>query len=268
VGNHAVTQLKERGERWPGKTYREPKNIPLNGLQKIMESAKEMEGWRGDMAYMIVSLYPACGLRHSELRTAQLEDLYRKDNEDGTEMWYIKVRHPKGEGRYGRRRQVWVLPFAYDAIRRYLPAREQYLAKHGVQSSLYLFPCLYTGDIEQVYSEKEFRLIKKQVQEKCGFEFKIKDFRSSYGQLFYNMDRHAAEYVSTLMGHASIETTNRYYANMTDVVAIENAQLAWATSNKPTKNVEIPTEPKEQVESPKADKKGAIGSKNWLPGYG
>jgi hypothetical protein len=130
----------------------------------------------------MVALYPATGARPSELREAQLEDLYRKDK-DGDESWFLYIRHTKGEGKWGKPRRQYVLPFAYPAIHRFVKAREEYLAEMGRAESLNLFPCLYFRDDDHTYSEKEFRMLKNKVQDKCGIDFKIKDYRPSWSQL-------------------------------------------------------------------------------------
>ena len=266
TGNRVVTLLKERGEPWPGKVRHVDHTIEEQNLMKIIQSASEMEGWRGAICYLIASLYPGTGARPSELREAQIEDLYRKDK-NGEEAWFFFVRHPKGEGKWGQQRNQWVLPFAYPAIHRYLAARTEYLAEHGKTESQNLFPCLYYKDDDHPYSEKEFRVLKALIEKKCGIKFQIKDYRPSWGQLLLDCDSKETGTVSVLMGHASTKTTEQYYARVKNTVAIEKAQRMWAERSNTTETVKKEMETKQEQVSTTPDKKASNESAKWMTGY-
>ncbi len=143
----------------------------------------------------IVAIYPATGLRPSELRLARIEDLNLKD------MTFM-VRHPKGEGSYGEKRVVSIMPQAEEATREFIAERREHLQAKGVKESKYLIPNI-SGDKDAPYSSNHFRKLKKELQEATGIDFKLKDFRSTFASLTVQKDPNLMPLVSKQLGHSS-----------------------------------------------------------------
>ena len=128
----------------------------------------------------IAAIYPATGLRPSELRLARIDDLNLKD-------MTIRVRHPKGEGSYGEKRIVSIMPQAEEATREFIVERREYLQVKGIKESKYLIPNLM-AEKDAPYSSNHLRKLKKELQDATGIEFKLKDFRSTFASLTVKKD--------------------------------------------------------------------------------
>ncbi len=175
-----------------------------------------MNGWKGDVTRFLVHFYPATGVRPSELRRAWFEDL-------DIEKWTFTVRFPKGLGSYGEQREVMVLPQAREATLRYLLAREKYLKSKRLNGIKALVP----NCRGEPYSMNNFELLKQEVERKSGVKFKIKDFRSTFATQTARLDPNLIPDISTQLGHTSIETTQRFYAQMDRESAGRRIEEAW-----------------------------------------
>lgn len=185
-------------------------------LLAVQEASKNIDGWTGEVAKFLVHFYPATGVRPSELRLAWLEDL-------DIEKWIFKVRFPKGLGSYGDQREVTVLPQAREASLRYLLAREKFLKSKGLEGVKALIPTTYG----EPYSANSFQKLKRMIEEKSRVKFKLKDFRSTFATQTARLDPNLIPDVSTALGHTSIETTQRFYAQMDRMSAGRRIEEAW-----------------------------------------
>jgi integrase len=172
--NHAVEEFKNKNPHLlPKRTKKSINYLSEDELDKVREAAKKVQGWDGAILHFLTAMYPGTGLRPSELRTAELKDLDCRN-------WTLKVRHPKGEGSYGGRRIVTIMPPFRDDILQYLKEREECLSAKG-RDSKYLVPRMQGDD--KPYSANHFRVLKRHLEEATGIQFRLKDFRSTFASL-------------------------------------------------------------------------------------
>jgi len=222
--NPVIQQMKDQGERFPGKGRKDLTSIDEMDLQRIQEAAETIKGWGGDIIRFLVWIYPYTGVRPSELRLAQVEDL-------DTKSWSLHVRHPKGEGSYGTKRTVPILPPARPAVLRFLKAREDHLREQRIRS-IALVPNTDKGRKDDFFSSNAFRVMKKRVQEVAGVKFRIKDFRPTYAQMNLDRDPSLLSDVSKFLGHATTKTTEEHYGRIKDRNAFRRLEQAWDAPNE------------------------------------
>ncbi len=187
AGNGVFTKLKASGKELPKKTPKDLHPLTEENLNTILKEAEGLRGWNGEVCRFLVWMYPFTGLRASELRLAQIEDL-------DTTKWTIWVRHPKGEKRYARQRTAPILPPAREEVKRYLEARQKRLASKGIKSDA-LIPACHGG----FYSSNGFREMKADLESKVNMDteggrkisFNLKGFRSTFCQ--QSIDRGAKD---------------------------------------------------------------------------
>ncbi len=247
--NPIMEKMKRKGFRVPRASRKPIRSLDDGELDAIQGAAKEMEGWKGARAAFLSVCYPATGARPSELRLSHLEDL-------NTKTWRLWIRHPKGEGSWGEPRTVPVMPKYRKDILRYLKQREAYLRSCGLSRATYLIPRC-DGGKDTYYSSNAFRKLKKEVQEICGVEFKLKDFRPTFAQSTIDIDPNLLPDVSTALGHSSVKTTQRYYAQISCDHAANRLEDAWGKELH-----EGPQEPQYP-----GDKTNSIDSDKWRTGY-
>jgi integrase/recombinase XerD len=247
-GNKIVQRMKDEGYQFPQKAGPKPirfiAELDLATIQeaaaKIGSAQGEPEGWRRAKARFLMAAYVATGLRPSELRQAHFEDL-------DVRKWVIHVRHPKGQGKYARNRDAKVLTRYHDEFLAFLQEREELLRYHGRQEATYLIPYLQNGR-DTHYSANHFKKLKKEVQELCGVEFRLKDFRPTLATLTVERDPNLLPDVSTQLGHSSILTTQRYYAQISAESAGSRIDRAWESKTQ-TENTLNSVEEKTQMPS-------------------
>jgi integrase len=222
VGNPVFERLRAAGENLPRRTPKDLSSLSLEELERIAAKAEEVKGWYGDVARFLVAMYPYSGLRPSELRLAHVEDI---DNR----KWRIWVRHPKGERKYARQRYAPILPPAWDAVTRYLRAREEHLRKLGIENATPLIPSEHGEDIG-FYSSARLRAIKKLV-EIPGVKFTLKTFRDTFCQMCIDRDPNLLSDTSVAMGHATSRTTKMHYGRLKNDQALERLQRSWQESS-------------------------------------
>jgi integrase len=217
--NPVIQQMKEEGERLPSAGRKDLTAIDEEDLRQIQEAASTIGGWRGEVTQFLVWTYPYTGLRPSELRLAHVDDI-------DVRKWTIHVRHPKGEGSYGNKRTVPILPPARPAVVRYLKAREEHLVSKGIVS-VALIPKAGKGRKGEFYSANAFYIMKSKVERISGIKFRIKDFRSTYAQMNIDRDPSLLPDVSKFMGHATTKTTEEHYGRIKDQTAFLRVERAW-----------------------------------------
>lgn len=202
LGNGALDKLRT------GKPYMFPKRIPSRGpsltedeLSRILSAAEGIQGWVGEVGRMIVATLAYTGLRPGELGKAEMRDLDLRS-------WTLRVSHPKGEASYGRYRVVPIPAPLRPIVVRYLRAREQMLAEHGVLDATPLIcSCQRPG---RSYTSKHMRSLKQKVCRRSGVQFELRALRRTYGQQLLNRNV-SIETVSLALGHTSTRTTESYY---------------------------------------------------------
>ena len=234
TGNGVFEHMKAEGERLPGKTPKEMRDLSEEELVIILRKASEILGWSGEVGSFIMHMYPYTGLRPSELRLAHIEDI-------DTDRWTMFVRHPKGEGSYAKQRTAPILPPARPAVLRFLKARTERLRRYGVKKAVPLIPARHNGGFD-FYSSNRFRVMKKRVEEIVNAEreergrpsinFNLKIFRDTYCQMNLDMNPELLSDISLTMGHASTRTTELHYGRIKERKALERIQRAWE-SRKP-----------------------------------
>ncbi|MEW6069547.1 MAG: site-specific integrase [Candidatus Thermoplasmatota archaeon] len=242
-GNAVLDRMKEKRIPFPKEIPKEIKTLSEQEIQYIQKTAENIAGWRGEILRFIVPMYAYTGLRPSELRLAQIQDV-------DTTTWTIWIRHPKGENKYARQRTVPIPSPARFAVVQYLKARKEQLEKHGIQNCEQLIPH-FIGNSTSYYTDRNFWLLKHKLEKISGLQFKLKDFRSSYAQNLKDKGV-SIEAVSKALGHSSTKTTERYYARIRDSSMFKEINRAWE-------------EPQNQVEL--NPKKAQMKNENWLSGY-
>ena len=163
-------------------------------------------------AYAIVIFALSTGMRSKELRLCNRDDL-----DDSGDVWEAIVLHPKGEGKYGWNRPVWVDPRCYPFMRRYLKAREVYLVKSNSYTDA-LFP---GGRSDGGYmAGNTARTDKDIVEDEIGYHFDLRACRRTYGQNLIDSGVPVNQ-VSKILGHNNTATTEGYYCSLDDRDALD-----------------------------------------------
>jgi len=286
-GNGIIQCMRDEGYSFPQRIARKPiKALTTEDLEAIQQAAEkigsargEPKGWRVAKAKLLACAYVATGLRPSELRLSHLVDL-------DTRAWRLFVRVPKGAAKWAENRRVTVVPPYRQAFLDFLKAREELLRFYGRKDATYLIPNLQGGK-DSYYSANHFGDLKREVQEVCGIDFKLKDFRPTYASLTVAMDPNSLIDVSTALGHSNLKTTQRYYAQISADSAGERINKLWERALKKEAPAPIKPAPSGEVEellktlgvssveelktlmsqNSIPAKKNGIDSKDWLPGY-
>ncbi len=248
--NPIVQQMRAEGERMPSALPKDLKSLDEADVLRLQHAANDMKGWTGEVARILTALLPATGLRPSELRLANLEDLDMKN-------WTLRVEHPKGQNNYAKKREVIILPQAREATLRFLKARMEHLQANGIDGAAPLIPSVQNGQATH-YSSNWFRVVKAKVEKEAGVKFKLRDFRPTFTQMCLDRDPTLLSDVSKQLGHSTTRTTEKHYGRIRDRAAflrLENAFKLPETSGCA------------KIEKPDAKKPG-IEIGNGITGYG
>ncbi len=222
AGNGVFSKMKANGVELPKKVPKDLQPLTDKDLATILQKAEELKGWNGEVCRFLVWMYPFTGLRASELRLANLQDL-------DIVKWTIFVRHPKGEKRYARQRTAPILPPARNAVKKYLEARQKRIREKGIESEA-LIPACHGG----FYSSNGFRQMKARLEKLVNLDignekeltFNLKTFRTTFCQ--QSIDRGAKiDSVAVVMGHSSTKTTETFYGRMRTDKALDDLNEAW-----------------------------------------
>ena len=121
----------------------------------------------------------------------------------------ISVQYVMGEGTWGRRRFVPVMDGVEDILERYLTVRAERLRALGIESDA-MFPPLRSG--REFMRQQSFGRLKERVEKMLDVRFEFRDGRRANGQRTFDVG-HPIELVSKSMGHATIETIQKFYAD-------------------------------------------------------
>ena len=160
-------------------------------------------------AYAMVILSLCGGLRRKEVKFAKVDNL---DLADQT----LILDRVKGENTYGSARVVALRPSAIPILEKYLSAIEF----NEFHPSEYLFFNIKTGD---PLSDSSIDQIRARVSEDIGFQVTFQECRRSYGQGAVD-DGLDLDFLSALMGHSSLVTTQKFYARTKPIRALKEAK--------------------------------------------
>jgi integrase len=238
-GNRVIDAMKSDSPNlFPKRRSKPIRHLSERQLEMIQNAADQVKGWNGAIMRFMVTFYPGTGVRPSELRLAWLEDL-------DTNSWTFRVRHPKGEGSYGDRRLVFIMPTARERVLVFLMERQDHLHSEGLEKAQYLIPRIRGGK-EAVYSANHFRNLKDVLKKATGIAFQIKDFRSTFASLTVKKNPTLMLDVSKQLGHSSLDVTQRFYADIEAADTGRRLCEAWQ-DEKPNKAKNALKEEKEYM---------------------
>ena len=223
-GNMAVEFAKVRYPTlFPSKKETRLGVLEPGEIAAIVRFSEGEHDYRGLRACVSVMISLAAGLRPQEVRHVM-------DSDFSADLSELRVGHPKGGDSYGLVRVVPVHPSAVPVIRRYLDAF------HASGRSGYIFQGPH-GDGLPVAGNTQ-RKWREYVEAGTGLDLDHRILRRTWGQSL--LDRGVPEEcVSVLLGHASTETTARYYARTRERAAIAEVRRAWETSSETASDMEV-----------------------------
>jgi integrase len=155
------------------------------------------------------------------------------------------------------------MPPFREAILRYLLEREEFLRSKRMDS-IFLVPALVGGK-DAPYSSNHFRKIKKELDEKTGIEFRLKDFCSTFATLTRIRDRGSESFVSFQLGHSSPEITHQLYMAIDAFDGSQRLVEAW--EKKPNCSDSVQEDTIKKNLDTKPDKNVLIKPKEYMTGY-
>ena len=218
IGNDAVERYKaEYGTTKPLSFSERQPPLDNDVIEKVYDLARSTQDYRILQGCVAVILGTACGLRPQESRQLYVYDV-RLDGINSS----IYVRHVKGEGKWGEPRPTPVMDGVEDIIGKYLEFRARKLEEFHKESDA-LFPPLRSD--REFMAQQSFGKVKVLVEEQVGAKFQLRAGRRAFGQRALDSGQELKN-VSVTMGHASVVTTQRYYANYRQDDAL-NAMLSF-----------------------------------------
>jgi len=233
AGNNVFLRLRMSGIELPKRTPKTLFALSEAEVRELITVAYSIKGWRGDVTRFMTSFYPFTGVRPSEMRRAQLQDLKIR-------TWEFYVRHPKGENKYADRRTISVLPPAREHVLNFLAARDARCKEVGLDPKNPEMPLVpVTQDTWKTvkgnfYSESKFREFKAELMEKArvdlddpSLDFSLRTYRDTFCQMNIDRDPAVLSAVSKQMGHATSATTEKHYGRIKSQKANEILQNLW-----------------------------------------
>lgn len=195
------------------------KHVRLGSLSgseydRILSRMAEVSGsddYRLVRSYAMLAVFLGCGPRTKELRFIDVNDL-------DTREWVLDIIHVKGEDTYGQPRTVPVPPGFRPVISRYLELREL----HNPSRSPALFPPS-RGSTRYLVGNS-IRSILSIALDDLHLSVDPRTLRRSFGQNYLDSGIDSIESVSVLMGHATTQTTEYFYARRRNQKALEEAR--------------------------------------------
>ena len=222
-GNNIVQEMKRRRELNPILRGQENdiKYIEFEDLQKIFDCIRSWPGYDGIILRGYISLIFSVAGRPKEIIDALVGDV-------NTEDWLYYVRHPKGEGSWGKREWVPIVRAdMHPLIARFLAERKAYLTSRGVRSR-YLF---VNPETEIPYSLKHMRQLKHEVELATGVDFMLKEFRATYATITYAYSPEMSGAISKHMRHGDESNTRKYYIAYSNKQAADRLRDEWKKSS-------------------------------------
>ena len=228
--NYAIEKMKDAGVKMPRENNKDIRSLSVNDTEGLLLALSEPQRWEEAVMLGVVALGLTTGCRPKELRLAELRDLDLKKGK-------FYVRHPKGEG-------SWASPQSVSLVRAdmiphletYLEIRKRRLKAKGIDDNKALFPSTGNNNKNGTYSLANFNRMKRNIERKTGFEFRIKDLRPTLAGQTVDMNPALLNAVSSQLRHSDVKTTQKYYAAIKEGRAGEELQEAWNSRNvKPPK---------------------------------
>jgi len=187
--------------------------LSIDEVRDIFAAADTIEGYTGIMVRLLLALGVGTGCRPKEMFDAEVSDI-------NIEAETFFIRHPKGEGTWGRREKVNIIrKDMLIRIDRELKARADALKAIDTKSK-YLFINPASG---RPYAGNSFRLWKDRVAELAGVEFRIKDMRSTLLTLLVGEDLSRLGAASKQIRHRNIKTTEDFYLKINKRKVVKSA---------------------------------------------
>jgi len=227
-GNAVIARMRAKRLIRTGSGSSGPLPCPsIDEVQRVVSRLSELanDGDTRALGILGLVLFGAySGLRPKEVRFADMSDFYQSE-------WILVVRHPKGEGTWGKVRNVKMVSPGRDAIAHFLMIRERELARMGIENlgSNPLVPCFRSDGSISRWSSTYALQIKGKYEQSLGLRFGFQMMRRSFGQCAINMNARI-DSISVLMGHKTTRTTELYYARRREQDAINDLEEAWSTS--------------------------------------
>ena len=219
--NNNVHQLRMIHRNiWPKDINKPIKHLSFDEIGQIMGAVNQMTGWWGCVARFATLVYLQTGMRPTELRVSNLEDL----NMDAST---IIVSCPKGVNTYGEKRTIWIPDLYHEAMTAYLKERETYLRENHVTCKK-LIPHIYPSEKVDCWSEGLWTKLRQRICKYAGVQFKWKDLRATYANIAINVYGSTVEEVKVFLGHSTSETTEKYYARLESGNAQERYRLRFS----------------------------------------
>ena len=188
----------------------------------VWDASKEIDGWRGQIIAFIIPVYLLMGLRASELQKAHFKDIDQR-------KWRFFIRYPKGGKKKQKTMDIPETLIPY--FKRFIAAREAELKKRGVKSAIHLFPSMTQFTVrDKPYCSPFFWSLKREIEEKVGFEFDFQMLRRTSGQMILDADKNNLHVVQKHLRHSSTVVTQKYYAQMRDKAAARVVEEVWSNS--------------------------------------
>lgn len=178
----------------------------------LLDQAKGRKTWI--TRYMLVHLALHTGLRVAEIADLQIGDLYLK----GVSNMYLIVRHGKGRGKKGKKRDVYLDREIIKHIRKYIDFKKKTLNQSVTPEAPFL---ARNGD--KKYSTTGLHISFKKAIIEAGLprHYSIHSARHTYATTLFAKTNNL-RFVQKQLGHASIVMTSLY----ADVLPEHNTDLA------------------------------------------
>lgn len=205
AGNGIIDEMKnDRRIRLPAGNGDKPiQALTLDQIERILQAAENIPGWRGTVLRGYIALAFSSGCRPKEILGSEPCDV-------DLENMRFYVRHPKGEGSWGK--SEWIplirgdmLPWITDLLQ----ARRT-LENNGTVSQ-YLFVNPLTN---RAYAGNSMRRLKQETEKATGIKWQLRNLRNSLASITVNRDVSKIKAVSLQLRHKSVAMTEQYYARI------------------------------------------------------
>lgn len=240
AGNAAMGRLRiSKRHKFPKADTVRKGSLSPSDLKAVLDAAKGVEGYKGVCVSFCLGMYAYTGVRRNELLAAHTEDLNVRD-------WTFKVRHPKGERTYGDKRVLPIPEPMCPLATAYLAARCVELVRRGVEAAT---PLVFSvRDATVPLSAGTVDTWVRNLNQTPGVpRFTPHALRRTYGQSLIDKGV-GLQTVSLMLGHASTNTTERYYCrkNMDDA----RSEVLEAMRSPPTPTESIPSRLTPEIDLP------------------
>lgn len=219
--NFTIEAMRRAGDHMPKEAVKDIIALSVVDSEALLDRLSEPKRWDETVLLGVVALGLSTGCRPKELRLAEISDLDLKKGK-------FYVRHPKGEGSWAS--PQWVQIVRDDLVphlETYLELRKRRLSEKGRNDLKALFPVVGNGNSTGFYSLSGFNHMKREIEDRTGIEFRIKDLRPTLASQTVDMDPSLLNAVSSQLRHSSVKTTQRYYAAINGGRAGEELREAW-----------------------------------------